>query len=54
MTQYPSLADFDLVDCLRLIRSENVGNVTFFNLLQRFGTPAKALEAVPHLARQGG
>ncbi|MBT4041061.1 MAG: DNA-protecting protein DprA [Rhodospirillales bacterium] len=41
-------------DWLRLIRSENVGTVTFFRLLERFGSARAALDALPDLARQGG
>jgi DNA processing protein len=39
---------------LRLIRSENVGPVTFRALINRFGSAQEALEALPALARQGG
>jgi DNA processing protein len=39
---------------LRLIRSENIGPVTFFQLLARFGSAAAALEAIPDLAARGG
>lgn len=39
---------------LRLIRSENVGPITFFQLLNRFGNAKTALEALPDLARRGG
>ena len=39
---------------LRLIRSENVGPVTFRALINRFGGADAALEALPSLARQGG
>lgn len=39
---------------LRLIRSENVGPITFFQLLQRFGSADQALEAIPELSRRGG
>ena len=39
---------------MRLYRSENVGPSTYFRLLARFGTAAKALEMVPELARRGG
>ena len=39
---------------VRLIRSENVGPVTFFQLLQRFRTAQAALDALPVLARRGG
>lgn len=42
------------LDWLRLYRSENVGPVTFFKLLERFGTAGRALEALPELARRGG
>ena len=42
------------LDWLRLIRSENVGPITFFQLLQRYGSAAKALDALPELARRGG
>lgn len=39
---------------LRLIRSENVGPITFFQLLARFGSAQKSLDALPELARRGG
>jgi DNA processing protein len=39
---------------LRLIRSENVGPVTFRQLINRFGTGRAALDALPDLARRGG
>jgi len=42
------------LDWLRLIRSENVGPVTFYELLARFGSAAAALEALPELARNAG
>ncbi len=39
---------------LRLIRSANIGPVSYFQLLSRFGNAAQALEALPELARRGG
>jgi DNA processing protein len=42
------------LDWLRLIRSDNVGPVTFYYLLRRYGSAAAALEALPDLARRGG
>lgn len=42
------------LDWLRLIRSENVGPVTFFRLLDHFGSAAAALDALPRMARSGG
>lgn len=44
----------DRLNRLRLIRSENIGPVTFHQLLARFGTAAAALTAIPELAKQGG
>jgi DNA processing protein len=51
---FPSLAREPLLDILRLIRSENVGSVTFFQLMRRYGTASKALSALPMLAVRGG
>jgi len=50
----PPLSDQERIDRLRLIRSEYVGCVTFRRLLERFGTAAAALEALPDLAHRGG
>jgi DNA processing protein len=44
----------DQVARLRLIRSEQIGPVTFRQLLARFGSAAAALDAVPQLAARGG
>ncbi|HEY9538800.1 MAG TPA: DNA-protecting protein DprA, partial [Kiloniellaceae bacterium] len=48
------LSDGERLDWLRLIRSENVGPVVFRQLLERYGSPARALEALPELARRAG
>jgi DNA processing protein len=48
------LSDRERLDWLRLIRSDNVGPVTFGQLLRRFGSAAEALAALPDLARRGG
>ena len=39
---------------LRLIRSDNVGPITFFQLIARFGSAEAALQAIPDLAARGG
>ncbi|MEZ5757263.1 MAG: DNA-processing protein DprA [Emcibacteraceae bacterium] len=39
---------------LRLIRTENVGPVTFRQLIERYKTAEKALEMLPELAKRGG
>jgi DNA processing protein len=48
------LPEVERLDWLRLIRTENIGPITFQRLLARFGTAAAALEALPDLARRGG
>jgi len=48
------LSDRERIDWLRLSRSENVGPITFRRLLNRFGTAAQALDALPSLVRRGG
>jgi DNA processing protein len=48
------LTDSERLDWLRLIRSENVGPISFRHLLRRFGSARAALEALPELARRGG
>lgn len=40
--------------CLRLIRSDNVGPVTFRELINTYGGAARALEALPEIARRAG
>lgn len=44
----------DLLDRLRLIRTEGVGPLTYRRLIARFSTPDRALAALPELARAGG
>lgn len=48
------LGDVEQLACLRLIRSENVGPVTFRQLINTFGGAAQALDALPELSRRGG
>ena len=44
----------DQIARLRLIRSDNIGPVTCFHLLARFGSAPAALDAIPDLAARGG
>ena len=37
------------IACLRLIRSQNVGPITYRRLLEQFGSAEKALENLPEL-----
>ncbi len=42
------------LDRLRLIRTENVGPITFRDLMRRFGSAGAAIDALPELSRRGG
>ena len=48
------LTDAEKIEWLRLLRSEGVGPVTFFHLVRFYGGAAKALAALPELARRSG
>ena len=48
------LDDETRLNWLQLIRSENVGPITFRDLINRFGGAKAALEALPDLAARGG
>ena len=48
------LTDAQRLAWLRLSRSENVGPVTFRDLLNQFGGAEAALDALPDLSRRGG
>ncbi len=48
------LSDQERFDRLRLARTERVGPVAFHHLMQRFGTAASALAAIPGLAQRAG
>ncbi len=48
------LTDNERLDALRLIRSENIGPITYHQLIKRFQSPTKALEVLPELSRLGG
>ena len=50
----PHLRGTDPIDALRLIRSEQVGPMTFFRLVKFCGSVAKALEMAPDMSKKGG
>jgi DNA processing protein len=54
MSSRSALAAAERLAWLRLIRSENVGPVTFHQLIARFGSATAALEALPEIANRGG
>jgi len=49
-----SVAQGECIARLRLMRSETIGPVTYWQLLNRFGSASAALEAIPALAARGG
>lgn len=49
-----ALTDAQRLDWLRLLRSDNVGPATFHQLLNRFGSAAAAIEALPSLLKHSG
>ncbi|MCZ2204236.1 DNA-processing protein DprA [Bartonella sp. A05] len=48
------LTDHQRLNWLRLLRSENVGAVTFRNLIDYYKTAENALDMLPELSRKGG
>lgn len=44
------LAEDQRLAWLRLIRSENIGAITFIELIKRYGTASRALDALPELS----
>ncbi|MGD2131859.1 MAG: DNA-processing protein DprA [Maricaulaceae bacterium] len=48
------LSEAERLDWLRLARTRRVGPVTFAELIKRYREPAKAIAALPNLARRGG
>jgi len=52
--QRRALSQAERIDWLRLIRAQNVGPVVFRQLIARYGDAARALAALPDLARKGG
>jgi DNA processing protein len=54
MIQQKSLSDFERAQWWQLSRTDRVGPITFFRLIERYGTAARALEALPELSRRGG
>ncbi len=49
-----ALPDSERLAWLRLSRTENVGPVTFYRLIETYGSASKALDALPKLSERGG
>lgn len=50
----PAPTDQEKLNWLRLIRTENIGPITFYKLIENFGSAAEALHALPTLSKKGG
>ena len=48
------LSSSEKLDWLRLSRTENVGPITFYKLVDYYGSASAALNALPELAKKGG
>ena len=48
------LSEGEKLDWLRLSRAENVGPITFYRLIEYYGSARAALDALPELAKRGG
>jgi len=48
------VSEDEKLDWLRLARTENVGPITFYKLIERFGSAGEALAALPELSKRGG
>ena len=55
-TKHPAapLPDAEKLNWLRLFRTESIGPMTFYKLVERFGSAGEALDALPELAKRGG
>lgn len=48
------MSEAQKLDWLRLSRAENVGPITFYRLIDYYGSASNALKALPDLAKRGG
>lgn len=52
--QSEALSQSEKLSWLRLARTENVGPITFYRLVERYGSASEALDALPELSKRGG
>ncbi|MGI9392776.1 MAG: DNA-processing protein DprA [Parvibaculales bacterium] len=50
--QSKNLSEEERISCLQLYRSQNVGPISYRQLLMRFGSPKEAIRAIPQLVGQ--
>lgn len=44
----------ELINILRLIRSNNIGPITFYKLIETFGNATEAIKHIPNMVKTGG
>ena len=47
-------SETEKISWLRLIRTEGIGPITFYQLTERFGSAQKAIEHLPELSKRAG
>ena len=52
--QNHDVTEQERLNWLRLSRTENVGPITFYKLIDMYGSAAEALNALPELSKKGG
>lgn len=53
-SQIKDLDDTERLAAMRLFRTENIGPITYYQLIERFGSAGEALTQLPELAKRGG
>lgn len=54
MTQIRNLSDQEKIDWMRLIRTENIGPMTFYDLMRKFTHANNILDRLPFMAKNAG
>ena len=53
----PTIEDLNETErlaCLRLFRTDNIGPITYYKLIESYGSASEALHALPELSKRGG
>ena len=53
-TKPSTITEAERLAYLRLFRTDNIGPITFYQLIDRFGSASEALKALPELSKRGG
>ena len=53
-SQIKDLDETERLAAMRLFRTENIGPITYYQLIERYGSAGEALRQLPELAKRGG